>query len=128
MKWAAAGMVLLAGGAACAGHAPPEGAGPLARYDILVPGRDSLSGAIAAVFSRMGFVVRDEVRGGGRPTAALVFWRYTDPAGRGALEAELADTRRGTVLATTTVPGDTLRGDLPARALLIVRGLVTPSP
>lgn len=124
------GVVLaLAGATACARHGVPQGSPtPLARYEILVPGRDSLSAALAAAFSREGFTVRDDVRGGGRPAAALVLWRFVDLSGRGSLEAQLADTRRGTVLASTTIPADTLRDDLPARAMLIVRGLLAPSP
>ena len=121
-------VLVFAGGAACAGRAAPEGAHPLQRYDILVPGRDSLSAAVAQAFSRLGFSVRQDVRGGSRATAALVIWRFVDPGGRSTLEAQLADTRRGTVLATATIPADTLPGDLPARGMLIVQGLLTPSP
>jgi hypothetical protein len=116
-------------GVACARNpgpnAPPS---PLRAYDIVIPGRDSLSRAISRSFSQAGFTVRDEVRGGGRSAAALVFWRFVDADGRRGLQAELADTRRGTLLATATIPSDTLLTDLAARADLLVRALLTPSP
>ena len=114
---------------ACARNPSPDGAvSPLRGYDIVIRGRDSLSLALSRSFERAGFTVRDDVRGGGRSAAALVFWRFVDPDGRGGLEAELADTRRGTVLATVSIPADTLLKDLSARADLLVRGLLTPSP
>lgn len=115
--------------AACAGNPNPAGSPrPLRGYDIVIRGRDSLSQAISAAFSRAGFTVRDDVRGGGRPAAALVWWRYVDQDGRGTLEAQLADTRRGSVLAVATIPADTLAGDVPGRADLLVRTLLNPSP
>jgi hypothetical protein len=120
-------VVLL--GAACARNPGPKALpSPLHAYDIVIPGRDSLSRALSRSFERAGFTVRDDVRGGGRSAAALVFWRFVDAGGRGALQAELADTRRGTLLASATIPSDTLLTDLPARADLLVRALLTPSP
>jgi hypothetical protein len=100
----------------------------LTAYDIVIRGRDSLSLALIGAFSRAGFSVRDDVKGGGRQAAALALWRFVDEDGHRALEAQLADTRRGTVLAVTTIPGDTLLADLAARADLIVHGLLSPSP
>lgn len=119
----------VASGLACGGNpVPSSGPGPLQAYDIVIRGRDSLSEALVQAFEAAGLSVRRDVRGAGRPAAALVFWRYADPDGRANLEAQLADTRRGTVLATTTIPADTLVSDLPARAGLLVRGLLIPSP
>jgi hypothetical protein len=114
---------------ACARNPSPNAtASPLRAYDIVIRGGDSLSRALSRSFSRAGYTVRDDVRGGGRAAAALVFWHFVDADGRGALQAELADTRRGTVLATASIPADTLLKDLAARADLLVRGLLTPSP
>lgn len=123
------GSLVLLLALACARNPSPNAtASPLRAYDIIIPGRDSLSRALSQSFSRAGFTVRDDVRGGGRSAAALVFWRFVDAEGRGGLEAELADTRRGRVLATASIPADTLLTDLAARADLLVRGLLTPSP
>ena len=119
-------VVLLA---ACAGNMTPAGPpSPLRGYDIVIRGRDSLSQALHGAFLRAGYTVRDDVRGGGHAAAALVWWKYVDLDGRGTLEAQVADTRRGNVLAVATLPVDTLAGDLPARADLIVRALLSPSP
>lgn len=115
--------------AACAGNPSPAGPPSALRgYDIVIRGQDSLSRALFGAFARAGFAVRDDVRGGGRSAAALVWWRYVDQDGRGTLEAQLADTRRGNVLAVAAIPADTLAGDLPARAELLVRTLLNPSP
>jgi len=79
-------------------------------------------------FTRAGYTVRDDVRGGGHSAAALVWWKYVDQDGRGTLEAQVADTRRGNVLAVATIPSDTLAGDLAGRAQLLVKALLNPSP
>lgn len=118
-----------AGVGACGGNPAPAGSpGPLRGYEIIVRGRDSLSQALSRAFARAGFTVRDDVRGGGRPAAALVYWHFVDPEGRDALEAQLADTRRGTVLATAVIPRDTLPADLAGRADLLLHALLHPSP
>jgi len=114
---------------ACGGNPAPAGApAPLRDYDIVIRGRDSLSLALFGAFARAGFTVRDDVRGGGRKAAALVFWPFVDQNGRRALEAQLADTRRGTLLATAVIPRDTLVADPAARAELLVQALLNPSP
>jgi hypothetical protein len=116
-------------GLACAGNrTQPDTPSPLRGYDIVIRGRDSLSQALQGAFARAGFAVRDDVRGGGHSAAALVWWKYVDQEGRGTLEAQVADTRRGHVLAVATIPADTLAGDLSARAELLVRSLLTPNP
>lgn len=114
---------------ACAGNPNPAGpSSPLRGYDIVIRGRDSLSQALEGAFARAGYTVRDDVRGGGRSAAALVWWKYVDQEGRGTLEAQVADTRRGYVLAVATIPADTLPGDWPGRADLLVKALLSPSP
>lgn len=124
-RWLAA-VVL---GAACAGNRNPAGSpSPLRGYDIVIRGRDSLSQAMLGAFTRAGYTVRDDVRGGGHSAAALVWWKYVDQDGRGTLEAQVADTRRGNVLAVATIPSDTLAGDLAGRAQLLVKALLNPSP
>jgi len=122
--WAAA-LVLTA---ACAGNRAAEVGSPLHGYDIVIRGRDSLSQALWGAFAEAGFTVRNDVRGGGRSAAALVWWRFVDSDGRGTVEAQLADTRRGSVLAVGTIPADTLAGDFKARADLLLRALLTQSP
>ena len=113
---------------ACAGNRTESGPpSPLRGYDIVIRGRDSLSQALRGAFARAGFTVRDDVRGGGHAAGALVWWKYVDQ-GRGTLEAQVADTRRGNVLAVATVPADTLAGDIAARAELLVRTLLNPTP
>ena len=114
---------------ACARNPNPAGPpSPLRGYDIVIRGRDSLSRALQGALARAGFTVRDDVRGGGPIAAALVWWRYVDQEGRGTLEAQVADTRRGHILAVATIPADTLPGDWPARADLLVKALLSPSP
>ncbi|HKV71990.1 MAG TPA: hypothetical protein VJN62_12125 [Gemmatimonadales bacterium] len=114
--------------AACAGNRGESGPpSPLRGYDIVIRGRDSLSLALRGAFARAGFTVRDDVRGGGGAAGALVWWRYVDQ-GRGTLEAQVADTRRGQVLAVATIPADTLAGDISASAELLVRALLNPTP
>lgn len=121
-------MALALAAAACAGNRKPALPSPLHGYDIVIRGRDSLSRALSGAFSRAGFTVRDDVRGGGRAAAALVWWRFVDQEGRGNVEAQLADTRRGAILAVATIPADTLAGDLDARADLLMRALLVRSP
>ena len=128
MRAHAPSLVILLGIACARNPSPTATASPLRAYEIVIRGRDSLSQALSRSFSRAGFTVRDDVRGGGRSAAALVFWRFVDQDGRRGLQAELADTRRGTLLATASIPADTLLTDLAARADLLVRGLLTPSP
>jgi hypothetical protein len=94
----------------------------------VIRGRDSLSRALQGAFARAGYTVRDDVRGGGHLAAALVWWTYVDQEGRKALEAQVADTRRGYVLAVATIPADTLLGHWSARADLLVKALLSPSP
>ena len=114
---------------ACAKNPSPAGPpSPLRGYDIVIRGRDSLSQALQGAFAHAGYTVRDDVRGGGRMAAAVVWWKYVDQEGRGTLEAQVADTRRGQVLAVATIPADTLPGDWPARAGLLVKALLSPSP
>ena len=123
--WIAAFLVI----AACAGNRSPATPPSVLRgYDIVIRGRDSLSRALFGAFARAGFAVRDDVRGGGRSAVALVWWKYVDQDGRETLEAQVADTRRGQVLAVATIPADTLAGDLLARAELLVRALLSPTP
>ena len=114
---------------ACAKNPNPAGPpSPLRGYDIVIRGRDSLSQALQGAFARAGYTVRGDVRGGGHMAAALVWWKYVDQEGRGTLEAQVADTRLGHVLVVATIPADTLPGDWSARADLLVKALLSPSP
>lgn len=120
-------MVLLVSVAACGAPLALSAPAPLRRYEVLVVGQDSLSRAVATEFQAHGFSVRDRLRGGGRPTVAYVAFRFYDTGmGRPQLAVQLADTRRGIVVAAATLPADTLAGNPSARAALIVRTLLAP--
>lgn len=88
---------------ACAGRAlriPDDVAG----YELLVPGSDSMSRALATALSREGFRVRTLVRGGNRPTAVLVHFVFREgPGDQPVLYGRLADTRTGRVVASAAV-------------------------
>ena len=57
----------------CATHRIPE---PLRGYEVLVEGRDEQSVELARALRASGFRVRDHVRGGGRPTLALIYFTF----------------------------------------------------
>ena len=79
---------------------------------MLVPARDSLSEALAADLKQRGFTVRRQVSGGSPPTAALITFTYRDSTVTW-LAVRLADTRSGAIVATVSVPLDSL-GATPA--------------
>lgn len=105
----AAAVVLLAA-IACAGHAvrvPDDVRG----YEIVVPGRDSLSRAFARALAGEGFRVRREVRGGNRPAAVLLHFVFReDRDAPPVLYGRLSDTRTGRVVAAGEVALDGTRG------------------
>ncbi len=102
-------------------------------YEILVERRDAEGAEMARAFREHGFRVRAAVRGGSRPTAALIFFTYREP-GRGTapwLHLRLADTRTGEIVGAAMIPLDSVgatpreRADAGIRALLAKR-LPTP--
>jgi hypothetical protein len=96
-------------------------------YDVLVSGRDTVSDAFAAALRDRGFRVRREVRGGGRPTAALIYFTFREPQqSHNWLHARLFDTRSGVLLGAALVRLDSLGPDARARAALLVDSLTSP--
>lgn len=80
-------------------------------YLIVVPARDSLSDALARALDRHGVKVERRVRGGGRPAAALIHFRYREQGGGGSwLLVRLADTRTGVIVSETALRLDSLPG------------------
>jgi len=123
--------VLLVG---CASSGSYRVAGQLKAYEILVPGRDSVSARVADAFGRRGFRVRAAVRGGSRPTLAYVGFWFSEPgqgegAGQRALYyARLADTRTGRIVAAAAVALDSLGSNLKSRVDSLVTLLTAPLP
>ena len=102
-------------------------------YDILVESRDPLGAELARAMREQGFRVRRSVRGGSRPTAALIFFsfRETGPAEPLRLHLWLADTRSGAIVRATMVPLDSIGPTPRAQADAAVRALVAnavPTP
>jgi hypothetical protein len=94
-------------------------------YDILVVPKDSQSVELARAMRDYGYRVRQRVRGGSRPTAALIYFTYADPgAGQPAwLYVRLADTRSGAIIGSGTVALDSVAPTARARAKAAVQSL-----
>src|SRR5438445_9510957 len=120
--------------AGCAGMLGRRSPDTLRGYEILVLGRDSLSEALVAALHRRGFTVRRAVRGGGRPTAALVWFTYSEVGGAGGgggaapkwLLARLADTRSGAIVGAATVLWDSAGTSPAARAEALAGAMASP--
>lgn len=112
---------------ACAGHQIPAA---LRGYDILVEPRDEQSVELARVMKASGYRVRERVRGGSRPTAALIHFTFSDPGPGGGqatwLHLRLADTRSGVIVGAASVELDSTTQTPRARAAAAVRVLSTP--
>ncbi|HEV8510452.1 MAG TPA: hypothetical protein VGQ48_08400 [Gemmatimonadales bacterium] len=97
-------------------------------YDVLVEGKDEQSRELARAMRGYGFRVREKVRGGSRPTAALIYFTFSDP-GPGEpswLHVRLADTRSGVIVGAATVPLDSQVTSPRSRANAAVLALVAP--
>jgi hypothetical protein len=107
-----------------AGHIPAT----LRGYEILVEPRDSQAVELARAMRGRGFRVRQAVRGGGRPTAALIFFTFREfgpsPDSAPRLHVRLADTRTGVIVGAGSVPLDSVRPTARARAEAAVRALL----
>jgi hypothetical protein len=117
-----AGLVLVS---ACASHQIPEA---LRGYDILVPARDEQSLELARAMRSSGYHVRTKLRGGNRPTAALIHFTFSEP-GPGEplwLHVRLADTRSGVIVGTAAIPLDSAHASVRARAQAAVEALSSP--
>jgi len=102
-------------------------------YEILVDRKDPQGAEMARAFRENGFRVRGAVRGGSRPTAALVFFMFREP-GRDTetwLHLRLADTRTGEIVGAAMVSLDSVGEGAKARADAGVRALLAkpvPTP
>ena len=99
-------------------------------YDILVAGQDSQSVELARVMKDMGYKVRGAVKGGSRPTAALVHFMFAEPGPDQPtwFHLRLADTRSGTIVGVAAVQLDSALSTPHARAVAAVRAIEPPSP
>jgi hypothetical protein len=110
--------------AACASARIPS---TLRGYDILVEGRDEQSGEFAQALRAYGFRVRRNIKGGSRPTAALISYLFPPVPGEPVwLYVRLADTRTGVIVGAGMVQLDSLTGTAKARAAAAVQALVAP--
>jgi len=78
----------------------------------------------------MGYKVRGAVKGGSRPTAALVHFMFAEPGPDQPtwLHIRLADTRSGVVVGAAAVQLDSLLTTPRARAVAAVSAIVAPAP
>lgn len=97
-------------------------------YDILVPAKDSQSVELARAMRSAGYHVRDRVKGGSRPTAALIHFMFSEPGLDQPtwLHLRLADTRSGVIVGAATIPLDSATMGARARAEAAVLALSAP--
>jgi hypothetical protein len=96
-------------------------------YDILVEqAADPQAAELARAMRAYGFRVRREVKGGSRPTAALVSFTFQETAFGAVpwLYLRLADTRTGEIVGAAMIPLDSVAPTPRARADAAVRALV----
>jgi hypothetical protein len=107
---------------ACGGSRVPHA---LRGYNILVEQNDPQSVELARAMREQGIKVRPRVRGGSGPTAALIYFTFSDPGPGQPLwfHIRLADTRSGEIVGTATIPLDSLTTTPRARALAAVKAL-----
>jgi hypothetical protein len=99
-------------------------------YDILVESKDEQSVELGRAMKSSGYHVRDRVRGGSRPTAALIHFTFSEPGvGQSPwLLVRLADTRSGVIVGTASIQLDSTVRTSRARAAAVVEALFVPSP
>src|SRR6266576_4367440 len=112
----------IAGLLACGGSRVPHS---LRCYNILVEEKDEQSVELARAMREQGIKVRPRVRGGSGPTAALIYFTFSDPGPGQPLwfHLRLADTRSGEVVGAATIPLDSLTATPRARARAAVKAL-----
>ena len=112
--------------AACA--STPRAPTNLRDYEVIVPGRDTLSRALATELERAGLRVRRDPRGGAKAPAALVSYEFREagPDGRRWLYGRLFHARSSALLAAARLPVESLPPDGQARARLLVAALMSP--
>ena len=94
-------------------------------YAVVVEEKDQQSTELARAMREQGIKVRPRVRGGSGPTAALIYFTFSDPGPGQALwfHLRLADTRSGEVVGAATIPLDSLTATPRARARAAVKAL-----
>ena len=94
-------------------------------YAVVVEEKDQQSIELARAMREQGVRVRPKVRGGSGPTAALIYFTFSDPGPGQPLwfHIRLADTRSGEIVAAATIPLDSLTVTPRARALAAVKAL-----
>ncbi|HEV2671298.1 MAG TPA: hypothetical protein VGU74_09410 [Gemmatimonadales bacterium] len=107
-----------------ASRVPPT----LRGYDILVQGQDSQSVELARAMKGLGYHVRQNVKGGSRPTAALIHFLYAEP---GPVQStwfhlRLADTRSGVIVGVASIQLDSALNTPRARAVAAVQSISAP--
>src|SRR5437899_9260050 len=107
-----------------ASRVPPT----LRGYDILVAGQDSQSVELAHAMKGLGYHVRQNVKGGSRPTAALIHFLYAEPGPVQPtwLHLRLADTRSGLPARVAAIALDPARGTPHAPPVAAVQALSAP--
>jgi hypothetical protein len=94
-------------------------------YSIVVEEKDEQSVELARAMREQGVKVRPRVRGGSGPTAALIYFTFSDPGPGQALwfHIRLADTRSGEIVGAATIQLDSLLSTPRARAVAAVKAL-----
>lgn len=109
---------------ACASNRIPG----LHGYSILVEEKDQQSVELARALRDHGVKVKSHLKGGSGPTAALMYFTYSDPDDPEPawLYLRLADTRSGVIVRASTIPLDSATATPRARAEAAVRALMAP--
>ncbi len=99
-------------------------------YRYFVVGSDSLSAALSEALRHRGLEVVPRLRGGGRPTAAVIHFLFRDPGDSlgPVLHVQLADTRTGVVIGTGMAVLAGLPGPVDARAAALLDSLGLKPP
>jgi hypothetical protein len=97
-------------------------------YDVVVEGKDEQSLELARAMREYGYHVRQRLRGGSRPTAALIYFTYSEPGPSQPpqppwLFVRLADTRTGLIVGSGAIALDSLAQTARARAKAAVQSI-----
>jgi hypothetical protein len=110
---------------ACGGGRVPQA---LRGYSIVVEEKDPQSVELARAMREQGIKVRPRLRGGSGPTAALIYFTFSDPGPGQPLwfHLRLADTRSGEIVGAATIQLDSLMISPRVRAVAAVKALAAP--
>jgi hypothetical protein len=97
-------------------------------YDIVVAGKDSQSVELARTMKEVGYHVRGNVKGGSRPTAAVVHFLFAEPGPDQPtwFHLRLSDTRSGVIVGVAVVQLDSALSTPRARAVAAVKAIAPP--